>query len=72
MQYFMISVHCLVKVQLIIGVAFRYFVSLNSPRPQEHELESQDEGSLAAEVSMICLDSLELIIQVSKNRDKIY
>ncbi|BFY99508.1 hypothetical protein BsWGS_02548 [Bradybaena similaris] len=51
-------------------VQWRHSVELyDSPRPQEHELESQDEGSLAAEVSMICLDSLELIIQIAQNSE---
>ncbi|XP_059178065.1 dedicator of cytokinesis protein 7-like isoform X2 [Physella acuta] len=49
-------------------VQWRHSVELtDSPRPLEHELEAQDESSLAAEVSMICLDSLELIIQIAQN-----
>ena len=39
-------------------------VLLCSPKPQEQEVETQVEGNLAAEVSLIALDTLELIIQV--------
>ncbi|RUS71322.1 hypothetical protein EGW08_020919, partial [Elysia chlorotica] len=41
----------------------------DSPRQLEIETESQDESSLAAEVSMICLDNLELIIQIAQNSE---
>jgi hypothetical protein len=40
----------------------------DSPKPLlqlEQEMETQVEGNLAAEVSLIALDTLELIIQVS-------
>ena len=39
-------------------------VLLCSPKPPEQEVEMQVEGNLAAEVSLIALDTLELIIQV--------
>ncbi|XP_055884538.1 dedicator of cytokinesis protein 7-like isoform X6 [Biomphalaria glabrata] len=51
-------------------VQWRHSVELSdSTRPQEHELEAQDESTLAAEVSIICLDSLELIIQIAQNSE---
>ncbi|XP_005089591.1 dedicator of cytokinesis protein 7 isoform X1 [Aplysia californica] len=51
-------------------VQWRHSVdSFDSPKPMEQETEMQDEGSLAAEVSMICLDSLELIIQIAQNSE---
>ena len=37
---------------------------MHSPKPPEQEMETQVEGNLAAEVSLIALDTLELIIQV--------
>ncbi|GFN96684.1 dedicator of cytokinesis protein 7-like [Plakobranchus ocellatus] len=41
----------------------------DSPRQLDLETDTQDESSLAAEVSMICLDNLELIIQIATNSE---
>ncbi|XP_064604400.1 dedicator of cytokinesis protein 7-like isoform X2 [Liolophura sinensis] len=38
-------------------------------KPRDVEIDFHTEGSLAAEVSMICLDLLELIIQIAQNSD---
>lgn len=35
-----------------------------SPKPRDVEADAHIEGNLAAEVSMVALDTLELIIQV--------
>lgn len=41
-----------------------FMLSFSSPRSQEQEVDTQVEGNLAAEVSLITLDTIELIIQV--------
>ncbi|XP_076463063.1 dedicator of cytokinesis protein 7-like isoform X1 [Babylonia areolata] len=41
----------------------------DSPKPPEQEVETQVEGNLAAEVSLISLDTLELIIQIAQASD---
>ncbi|XP_070194616.1 dedicator of cytokinesis protein 7-like isoform X3 [Littorina saxatilis] len=41
----------------------------DSPKPPDQEMETQVEGNLAAEVSLIALDTLELIIQIAQASD---
>ncbi|PVD22808.1 hypothetical protein C0Q70_16064 [Pomacea canaliculata] len=41
----------------------------DSPRSQEQEVDTQVEGNLAAEVSLITLDTIELIIQIAQASD---
>ncbi|ESP02458.1 hypothetical protein LOTGIDRAFT_199704 [Lottia gigantea] len=40
-----------------------------SPKPRDVEIDSHVEGSLAAEVSMISLDLIELVIQIAQTSD---
>lgn len=40
-----------------------------SPKPRDIEADAHIEGNLAAEVTMVTLDTLELIIQVGKCND---
>lgn len=51
------------KMLYPLTISILYF-SMHSPKPRDIEADAHIEGNLAAEVSMVTLDTLELVIQV--------